>query len=321
MMARDGVLTGFTPDVPLPVIHQIGIQDLFAALRRGARDFWEQPSHVAFLCLIYPIVGIVLGWWTFNANALPLLDPLAAGFALLGPIAATGLYEISRRRELGLDTSWRHAFDVVRSPSTPAIVTIGALLLALFAGWLITAQILYTAIFGPEPPASLSALLRQIFTTREGLMLIVAGNALGAAFALVALSISVVSLPLLLDRPVGASYALRTSIAAVRANPGPMIVWGLIVMALLAIGSVPLFVGLALVVPILGHATWHLYRRVVEPPSANERHIIAPGSRSAGPVRTAGLPENAPDRLDARLDEAEDESFPASDPVSILVSR
>jgi uncharacterized membrane protein len=246
-----------------PTIRTISVEDVFAALRRGLDDFLDKPSHYVFLCLVYPIAGIVLGTWASGANALPLVFPLISGFALLGPVAAIGLYEISRRRERGLDTSWRHAFEVSRSPALPAIVLVAVLLLVMFVCWLLVAQTLYVRTLGPEAPDSIGSFLTAVFTTGPGWALILIGNAAGFVFAVIVLSTTVVAFPLLLDRDVGAFVAVQTSARAVAANPVPMAVWGLVVAALMVLGSIPLLAGLAVVMPILGHATWHLYRKVV----------------------------------------------------------
>lgn len=249
-----------------PAVRRITTHDVWDALRLGAEDFWAKPSHYAFLCIIYPIVGVMLArWTTTGADAIHMVYPLMSGFALLGPFAAIGLYEISRRRERGMDTSWRHAFNVRHSPALPSIAVIGAMLVALFLVWLYTAQSIYVSLFGDQPPASVSGFLEQVFTTGAGWKLIMLGNAAGLVFAVIVLATTAVAFPLLLDRDVGAVAATETSARAVIANPGPMAMWGLIVAALLVIGSIPLFAGLAVVVPVLGHATWHLYRKVVEP--------------------------------------------------------
>ena len=264
MAHPDIILPTELPTGELPVVRSIGPADLRDALARGLDDFWAMPTHVVFLSLIYPIVGIALGSATLGYDVIPLLFPLAAGFALIGPFAAIGLYELSRRRELGLDTSWKHAFDIIHSPSIWAIVALGLLLLVLFAIWLAVANAIYVANFGQEP-TPLTAFARRVLTTPEGHNLIIVGNAVGFLFAVLAFSLSVVSFPLLLDRNVGAAVAIVTSAKAVLRNPLTMALWGMFVAGALVIGSVPFFIGLAVVMPVLGHSTWHLYRRVVEP--------------------------------------------------------
>jgi uncharacterized membrane protein len=246
-----------------PAIRTITISDLRDALRRGYDDFVALPSHAIFLCLIYPIIGIVLGGLTLGYSLLWMLFPIIAGFALVGPLTAVGLYELSRRRELGLDASFGHAFDVLRSPSFGAIVALGVMQLVIYAAWLASAQAIYYWAFGSFTSLSLGAFLQQVLTTPQGWALIAVGNVVGFVFAVFVLAISAVSFPLLVDRPVSAAVAAETSWRAVRANPVTMAVWGLIVAVSLAIGSLLLLAGLAVVLPILGHATWHLYRKVV----------------------------------------------------------
>jgi uncharacterized membrane protein len=253
-------------DAAFPVIRRIGIADLKDALAKGVEDFRVMPSLAVFLCLIYPLVGIVLACFVFGYDVLPILYPLVTGFALIGPFAAVGLYELSRRRELGLDSSWQHAFDVFRSPAKWSIFALGFLLMLIFVAWLETAQWIYAHTIGDAVPASIGALATQVFTTPAGWMLIVWGNLTGFVFALVTLTLSVVSFPMLVDRNPGATVAVLTSMRAVAANPVTMAMWGLIVAAALVAGSLPFLLGLAVVMPILGHATWHLYRKVVLSP-------------------------------------------------------
>lgn len=260
------VYAGATQTIEHVGVRKIGVGDLFAALREGFADFMAKPSHVMFIIVIYPLVGVVLAAWTSaGGHALPMLFPLMSGFALIGPFAALGLYEISRRREAGLDASWSHAFDLRHSPALPSIAAVGIMLFAIFIAWLLVAQALYAHLYGPDAPASLSGFLKDVFQSERGRVLLVAGNAVGLVFALFVLCTTVIAFPLLLDRDVGAYEAIHASVRAVAANPVPMLAWGLIVAILLAVGSLPLFAGLIVVLPVLGHATWHLYRKVIEP--------------------------------------------------------
>jgi len=259
------VMTGAGEAYAHPAINKISIADVFDALKRGLDDFREKPSHYVFLCLMYPVAGVFLAVATSSANLLPMIFPLISGFALIGPIAAIGLYEISKRREMGEDTSWRHAFDVRHSPALPSIIAGGLLLFAFFVVWLVAAQTLYTNLFGDVFPRSIETFTSQIFGTPEGMQLMMWGNLLGLGFAIVVLATTLVTFPMLLDRDVGLVAAMSASIRATLTNPIPVLVWGFIIAALLVIGSIPLFAGLALVMPILGHATWHLYRKLIGP--------------------------------------------------------
>jgi uncharacterized membrane protein len=251
-----------TPDVRV-TNRPLEVSDLQECLRKGYDDFWQMPSHLVFLGLIYPLFGVSLAALTFSANALQLLFPLVSGFALIGPFAAIGLYELSRRRELGLDTSAAHALDFLQSPALKSILTLGVLLLAVLVCWLLSAQALYRAVYGDIVPDSYAAFLRDVVSTPRGWTLIILGHAIGFVFALAVFSMSVVSFPMLLDRNVGVGSAVFTSVEVVRRNPRTMAIWALIIAASVMVGSAPLLVGLAIVLPILGHATWHLYRRAV----------------------------------------------------------
>jgi uncharacterized membrane protein len=275
-MAQAHLVVGAAQAEAPPKVRSIGLSDLRDALARGLDDFLAMPSHAVFLCLIYPVVGFALARMVLGYNVLPLLFPLAAGFALIGPFAAIGLYEMSRRREMGLDVSWRHALDVFRSPSLGAILVLGLMLVAIFLVWIAVAQAIYVANFGYTPAASIPDFIDQVFSTPAGWALIVVGNGVGFLFAVLVLTLTVVSFPLLLDRDVGVATAILTSVRAVLANPFALAVWGLIVAALLVLGSIPAFFGLAVVMPVLGHATWHLYRKLVEPDLTDRPRFNAP---------------------------------------------
>lgn len=250
-------------NAPAPAVRRIRTSELPEVLRLGWSDFGACRTDLVFLCLIYPVAGLILARTLLDQDLLPLLFPLAAGFALLGPFAALGLYELSRQREQRRKLGLGAAFAVFRSPAIGSILVLGLLLVGIFLLWMLAAWLLYAATLGPAPPESLAAFASDLFTTTAGWVLILAGCGIGFLFALLAMSISVVAFPLLLDRDVALDTAVRTSIRAMRVNPGPMAAWGLIVAAGLVVGTLPLFVGLIVVMPILGHATWYLYRKLV----------------------------------------------------------
>lgn len=236
--------------------------DLRDSLRQGWADFVAHRGDLIFVGIIYPAVGFLAAVIALGGPLIPLFFPLAAGLSLLGPVAASGFYELARRREQGLPSGWSHFFDVVRRPSFDAFMAVTGLLLLIFFAWLVVAMSLYTALIGPAPE-SISTFATRLFTTPEGWTLIVLGNLAGLAFAALVLTISVVSMPMLVDKDVDARTAIHMSRMAVMANKGVMLRWGVIVAALLVIGSIPFFVGLAVVLPVLGYATWHLYTRAV----------------------------------------------------------
>ena len=239
------------------------------ALSRGIEDFRANPTHLVVLCLIYPIAGLLLGRAASGYDALPLIYPLVAGFALFGPVAAVGLYELSRQRERGIPVTWRNAFDVFHSPQIGAIALLGAMLTAIFVIWLMAAQAIYELVMPASQDGSVQQFVNAVLTTPEGWTLIVVGTAVGFVFAVVVLLLGSFSFPMLVDTSLGettgeqASVAVHTSVRAVLANIVPMAVWGLIVAIGMAIGAVTLLVGFAVVMPVLGHATWHLYRKVI----------------------------------------------------------
>ena len=244
-------------------IQKISPADLKEVLLKGLDDFKEKPTHLVILAIVYPLAMLVAVNVAAGYELLPLVFPLVSGFALIGPVAAVGLYDMSRQREEGHDVTWEHAFTIFSSHNIFAIVKLSILLGAIYFAWLGTAYAMFRLILGGAVPASISEFVWQVLTTPAGWTLIIVGCGVGFAFALVVLAISAVSFPLLLDRDVSATAALQTSVRAFLANPVTMLMWGLIVAGLLLIGTVPLFVGLAVVMPVLGHATWHLYRKVV----------------------------------------------------------
>jgi len=259
-------MTGTAADVDAPAINKITFRDLKDALAEGYADYTENRTDVLFLCLIYPLMMYVAVRMAFGYGVLPLIYPVFAGAALLGPVVAVGLYHVSWRREQGLETHWRDAFRVFQHHSIGSIGLMTLILLGLFFAWLTAAITIYEFTLGKGAVWYLSPaeFMREVLTTPQGWTLIIVGNLTGFLFAVVALCVSVVSFPMLVDKDVGPVNALLTSIRAVLANPVPIAAWGLIVAVLLFLGSLPFFLGLAVVMPVLGHATWHLYRKMVQ---------------------------------------------------------
>ena len=249
-------------------VSNITNEDLRISLRQGLDDFLEMRGDLIFVGLLYPLIGILAAVFT-TQGALPFFLPIVAGVGLLGPVAAVGFYELARRREAGLESGWRHFLDVRKRPAVDDMGIVAGLLLAIFALWLFAAGALYVAIFGWEAFGwtahnTIAGFLRDVFLTPAGWTLIASGLVVGAIFGWIVLAISVASLPMLVDCNVSASQAVSASWRAAHANKPQMIRWGLTVVGLLVLGSIPLFIGLAFVLPWLGYSTWHLYTRLID---------------------------------------------------------
>lgn len=262
-MSLAPTITPASSPAAAPQVRTITVADVRAALAEGVDDFKLMPTYLVLLTLIYPAVGLIAARAAQGNDVVPLIFPLISGFALVGPLAAVGLYELSRRREAGLDTRWTHVFDVLKAKSLGTIVGLGVILAVLFAAWLASALAIQRWAMGPGSMGDLDTFIGQVFGTAGGMRLIVVGNLVGFVFAAVTLAIAAFSFPLALDREVSLPTAIGTSVRVAVANPATMALWGLIVVGGLVLGAIPAFVGLAVVMPILGHATWHLYRRAV----------------------------------------------------------
>jgi cytochrome c oxidase subunit 2 len=254
---------------PRLAINRIAVSDLKDVLVKGFDDFGAYRTDIIFLIVIYPIISLVIITAAFNYEMIPLLFPLASGSVIMGPFVGVFLYEMSRRRELNFERhhddshSWANALGVIRSRNFGAIILLGLILVAIYLVWLGAAWWLYRAISGPQPLYSVGRFVQDLFSTDAGWWLIGAGCGIGFLFAALTLVITVVSFPLLLDREVGLATAIMTSIRAAAANPIPIAAWGFVVGAGLVIGAIPLFIGLVVVMPVLCHATWHLYRKLI----------------------------------------------------------
>jgi uncharacterized membrane protein len=257
-----------TPSAPTTPADTIGIRtitndDLRWALREGWQDFRDKRGDLIFVALLYPLIGIIAATVALGGVMQPLFFPLVAGISLFGPAAASGFYELAKRREEANDATWRHFFDPLlgRRGSTIVMLTVG--LAGLFALWLVAAFAIYSLTMAPDFPATAGALVARLFGTPEGWAMIIVGNVVGGLFALIVLLTTVVAFPMAIDKDVDAGAAVATSVRAVRANWSVMLGWGARVAAILALASLPAFIGLAVALPVLGYATWHLYTRLI----------------------------------------------------------
>jgi len=243
----------------------ITFDDLRMALKQGWEDFLAKRGDLLFLGFIYPVIVALAVMSASRMSILPLIFPLVAGAILLGPAFASGFYELARRREAGLDSRWGHFLDVIRKPGGSALFDLTCLLAVVFMAWMATAWFIWhiTLENVAGSTVSLDAFLSALFGTVEGWQMIILGNLAGFCFALLTLAVAIVSFPMAVDRPVSWGVAMRTSLRVAWHNPVTVAAWGLIVVALLVLGTLPALVGLAVVLPVLGYATWHLYTRAV----------------------------------------------------------
>lgn len=246
-----------------PVVNKIGLEDISIALRKGVQDFVALRTDVMFIVMIYPLIGALMALAAFNSSFAPYLFPFASGFALLGPLAAIALYEMSRRREMGRQATWAHGLHVIRSPRIGPIVVLGMYLVMIFTAWMVSAHVILRETVGPVTGMGFMTFMELVFSSEAGAALIMIGVPVGAMFAALVLVVGNVAFPLMLDRNIGVPKAVATSIKVARKNPVTIGAWGFVIAVMLVLGSIPMFLGLIVVMPVLGHASWHLYRRAV----------------------------------------------------------
>lgn len=244
-------------------VRKIGFDDLKQSLREGYQDFSARPISIPFQIAFYFLVALVIFLFASGQEVRFLVFPIVAGFNLLGPIIAIAFFEMSRQRELGQKMQWRTAFSFIHTSSFAPILALSILMMAIYVAWLYMAELIFFSLFGDALPVSLSAFVNELFSTRHGGALIVYGNFVGFLFACAAMAVSVVAFPLALDKPVTSFTAVSVSIRAFSENFYMMLAWGIIVVACLALGALLFLIGLAVALPVLGHATWHLYRKLV----------------------------------------------------------
>lgn len=247
---------------PLPAIRRPELDDLRHALAKGWEDFKAEPLFGLTIGGIYTFGGLLILFVASYLGYAFLGFPIMAGFALIGPFAAIALYEVSRIRERGEKVTWEAMAKGLTGNVMRECSYLGILLIFLMAIWLKSGAVVYAMFFGLRL-LTLSAFSEALFTTPAGYGFLLMGHIIGAGFAIFVFSLSVVSFPMMVDRGTDFITALITSIQTVKANPVLMIAWGAFLGLALLVGFATVFVGLMVILPVLGHASWHLYRRIV----------------------------------------------------------
>lgn len=241
-------------------VRNLAIADLLAALAAGWNDFKAQPTFGLFFAAIFVVGGLALTYFLFARGDVTWAIPAAAGFPLLAPFTAVGLYEVSRRRGLGLPTNWPAILGAVRGRGDEQILAMGVIIFVIFSFWVIVAHVIFSIATVDAGAGSES--LKFLFS-RSGIMMLLVGSAVGGMMALAFYAATVFSLPMLVDREVDFVTAIIVSLRAFRENRLVMLIWGTLIAALLFMAMLPAFLGLLAILPVLGHATWHLYRRTI----------------------------------------------------------
>jgi uncharacterized membrane protein len=245
-----------------PEVHQMEWADLRQSLLLGWRDFLRSPGYGLFFAGVY-VAGGWLIWWALTARGqLWWTLPASAGFPILGPFIACGFYEISRRLDTGEGFGWRDILGVIFRQKDRQIPSMAAVIVVFFLFWNFIAHMIFALFLGLSPMVNVSS-SAEVFLQPEGMLMLAIGTMVGAAFATLLYGLTVVSLPMLLDREVDFVTAMLTSFALVRDNPLIMLSWGALIAACLFLAMLPGFLGLFVVLPVFGHATWHLYRRAI----------------------------------------------------------
>lgn len=252
------------PETPAKFeIKKASVADLRAALSSGTKDFLRAPMFGLFFGGFYALGGLVLLYGIFELEMLWLAYPLVIGFSLVGPFVATGLYEISRKLEAADAFTWGEILGVIWLQHRRELGWMAFVMLFIFWIWMYQIRTLVAVFFGSSGFADFSGFVEAVLTTNTGWTFLLVGHAVGAVISLVLFVLTVISCPLLLDKDVDFVTAMMASIRSVLASPIIMLGWGAFVSLAIILSAVPAFIGLLFVLPVLGHATWHLYRRLI----------------------------------------------------------
>lgn len=244
-------------------INPLGMSDVTAALKEGFADFRRFPAFGLFFGGIYALGGLFILVVLSLYHQPWMIIPVAIGFPLIGPFVAVGLYEVSRRHERGDPITWRSVLTEVFRQRERQLSWMAFAVLFIFWIWIYQVRLLLALFLGFKIPATLAAFVTVVTTTPQGMLFLVVGTIVGAVIATILFSLTVISMPLLLDHDLDFVTAMLTSIRTVSENMLPMLTFGIIVAVIAILALIPGFLGLFVALPILGHATWHLYRRAI----------------------------------------------------------
>lgn len=263
-------MTDTTQSPPTPELLEVTRADVFDALRGGLADFRKAPAFGLFFGAVFTAIGIVIFLQMFVWGTTYWVLPLAAGFPLIGPFAAVGLYEVSRRIEAGERLDWHEVLTVVAGERKRQIPSMAFVVLFFFLVWVYLAHLVFALTFGLKPLTNVLSSYDFLFSA-EGITMLAIGSAVGAVLAFLLFAVSAVSIPMFLDREIDVVSGMIASFQSVTGNLGAMLTWAAIIAVASVAAMVPLFLGMLFVFPVLGHASWHLYRKAVEPPPPEAR--------------------------------------------------
>ena len=256
-------MTDATTNVPLPTINSITRDDVRDALKAGLSDFQRAPVYGLVMGAAFSVVGIAIALMLFQGEAGYWILPLAAGFPLIGPFAAVGIYEVSRRLEAGEELRWGPILRAGFRQRNSQLPMFAAFAVFVLLVWLVIARVIFAITFGTSSMTNVMTSL-EVFFTVPGILMLILGTIVGAALATLLFSITVVAVPLLLDRDIDFVTAMITSFKATVENRDAMMSWGIAVAVATAVAMLPMFLGMILVFPALGHASWHIYRKAID---------------------------------------------------------